>query len=787
MAPLDDHWMDVELNLLEYLCASVDVEFDVAAARAAILRSGLLATHGRSESPLERLEQAARPLGVRITRVRQTTSKVLRLLETASPLVAWAPAPGSTLPSESLDHRRVSSALRALDGLASHPEGRWIFVTARRGRYVLLSEYPAEKDSGRWVSQGELTKVLGLDHPDLVVEWGVVTPLVPCDMASESRIAADIAIQNGEAHGTTGGAGEHHAPLRWPNEDIPPLSRLFRLLKPEWIDIKVVFAFAVGVGLLSLATPLAVESLVTAVAFNRLYQQLVVLTFLLLGCLGFAAAMRALQTLVVEIIQQRLFVRVVADLAHRLPHVEREATDLGYGPETVNRFFDIVTVQKVVAQLLLDGIALILTTLASLVILAFYHPFLLGFDLVFLALMVIFVFLLGRGAIRTSIQESMAKYAVAGWLEDIARLPIAFKSERGMQLALERADGLCRRYLTMRKAHFRILFRQILFAVSLQALAGGALLGLGGWLVMSGQLTLGQLVAAELMVTTIAGSFAKLGKHLEGYYDLMASVNKLGMLFDVPIESPRGEIQHRLTHPAALRLSDLSYVYLSSHHPVFSGLNVVLPPGDSLAVIGPPGSGKSTLAELLFALRKPTGGRIEWDGIDIRELELESLRDQIGFVQNLEIFEGTIVENLRAGRYELSLEEVRRALDQVGLLEEILELPEGMHTRLSRTGAPLSTTQLVRLMVARAIASRPRLLVIDQLLDLLAPHERRELMRSLADRSNAWTFVVTTNHLDVVEACEHTLQLASPDGHEANSQLRGMLGKRPGHGHGHER
>ena len=113
----------------------------------------------------------------------------------------------------------------------------------------------------------------------------------------------------------------------------------------------------------------------------------------------------------------------------------------------------------------------------------------------------------------------------------------------GGQFALDRRINWPSNSSMPGSAHFRILMRQILFALGLQAVAATALLGLGGWLVIRGELTLGQLVAAELIVAAIVGSFAKLGKHLENFYDLLASVEKLGHLFDLPTE-PHDKLFH---------------------------------------------------------------------------------------------------------------------------------------------------------------------------------------------------------------------------------------------------
>ncbi len=354
--------------------------------------------------------------------------------------------------------------------------------------------------------------------------------------------------------------------------------------------------------------------------------------------------MRALITFIVEVLQRRLFVRVVEDLAYRLPRVRQQAFDSQYGPELTNRFFDVVTVQKSLSVLLLDGIAILLQTVIGMAVLAFYHPFLIGFDVVLLVMIAFIIFVLGRGAVSTAIDESRAKYAVGAWLEELARHPTAFKLNAGTQFALDRADQLAVNWLDARRTHFRIVMRQILFALGLQALAATALLGLGGWLVILGELTLGQLVAAELIVMIIVGSFAKLGKYTESYYDLLASVDKLGHLFDLPTESHDKLFHLREDVPATVKLRDVTYEF--GHHPVLEDLNFELSPGESVAVVGGAGCGKSTLVDLLCGIRQPSSGHVELDGIDLRELRPDSLREHVSAAGAVEIFHGSIDENV---------------------------------------------------------------------------------------------------------------------------------------------
>ena len=462
------------------------------------------------------------------------------------------------------------------------------------------------------------------------------------------------------------------------------LARLFGLIRSDWQDIRVILVFSMVVGILMLAAPIAVEALVNTVAFGRYLQPIVVLAILLLVFLGFAAVIRPLLAYVVEVIQRRLFIRVVEDLAYRLPRVQQTSFDNLNGPELLNRFFEVVTVQKVVASLLLDGIAIVLQTVIGMLVLAFYHPFLLGFDIVLLLLIAFVIFVLGRGAVQTSLTESRAKYAVAAWLQELARHPTAIKLHSGAQFGLDRADQLAVHWLDARREHFRVVLRQTLFALGLQAVAATVLLGLGGWLVIRGQLTLGQLVAAELIVMLIVGSFAKLGKHMESFYDLLTSVDKLGHLFDLPIEAHDNLFHLRDRSPARVAVRQVNYQYGSRQ--VLSNVSLEIQPGESVALVGPAGCGKSTLLDLLCGVRQPASGHIELDGIDLRELRPDSLREHIGLARGLEIFHGTIDENVHFNRPNVSTLDVREAVHAVGLLDDVLRLPEGLNTQLQTHG-----------------------------------------------------------------------------------------------------
>ncbi|MBA2113597.1 peptidase domain-containing ABC transporter [Bremerella alba] len=611
-------------------------------------------------------------------------------------------------------------------------EVRWRILIESKGRKILVRE--PLSDSQRWISIDGIRRELQLAGKDVKSRWIVGQPALSCQFSGRATSVPS----------STKGA--------------KPFARLVSLLMPERRDLWILLIFSAIIGLLALATPVAVEVLVNTVAFGRYLQPVIILALLLFTFLLFAGAMRALIIFVAEVLQRRIFIRVVEDLAYRLPRVEQREFDSRHGPELTNRFFDVVTVQKATATMLLDGVAIVLQTIIGMAVIAFYHPFLLGYDIILLLLITLVVYALGRGAVSTSIKESKSKYEVAEWLQELARNTTAFKMNGGQAYALERADNLAVNWLEARRSHFKIVLRQVLFVLTLQALAATALLGLGGWLVISGEMTLGQLVAAELIVMTILGSFAKFGKQLQNFYDLLASIDKLGQLFDLSIEQHDRLFHLREGEPARICLRNVSLS--NAQRPIFSDLSLEIDAGVSTGVYGDSGAGKSTFIGLLCGLRHPSKGGIELDDIDIKELRPDSLREHITLAGEIEIFHGTIHENIHLNRSHINAKDVRDALAIVELLDELQDLPDGLNTIVQTHGRRLSRSQAARLMLARAIVGHPRILLLDGVLDGLSDElADRMLARLQAEKS--WTLVVATSRKRLAEQCNQLVTLHS--------------------------
>jgi ABC-type bacteriocin/lantibiotic exporter with double-glycine peptidase domain len=179
----------------------------------------------------------------------------------------------------------------------------------------------------------------------------------------------------------------HAVPRRSPGQ------RLTALLRLERSDILTLLAFALGVGLLSIVVPAAIEALVNTVAFGVLLWPVVVLSLVMCAFLALASVLRAMQTLVAEYLQRRLFVRTVEAFTDHFARAEIEAFDGRNPTDIVNRFFEVASAQKALSTLLVDGIGIVMITVVGLVVLSFYHPYLLTFALVMVGLV---AFLLGH-------------------------------------------------------------------------------------------------------------------------------------------------------------------------------------------------------------------------------------------------------------------------------------------------------------------------------------------------------------------------------------------------------
>ena len=525
-----------------------------------------------------------------------------------------------------------------------------------------------------------------------------------------------------------------------------PWQRMVRLLELEKKDLLQILYYAIFSGIVTLSLPLGIQAIINLIQGAQISSSWIVLVLLVTLGVIFAGALQIMQLRIIETVQQRIFTRTSFEYSYRFPKIKLEELRNEYPPELANRFFDTLTVQKGLSKLLIDVPTAILQIIFALLLLSFYHPFFIIFGILLLGLIfVVFKYTAVRG-LETSLDESKNKYKVAHWIQEIARSLVSFKLSGSTDLALTKTDGLVSGYLQARESHFRILVIQLVQMITFKVFVTAGLLVIGGALVLSQEMNIGQFVAAEIIILLVIASVEKLIIGLESFYDVLTSLEKLGQVVDKDLESQQGESPD-FSEELTVELEDVSYEVSDRNTPILSGVSLTIEPGARIMVKGESGSGKSSLLRIIAGLIEPTSGHMFANQFSVESLYLNHFRQHLGLSLAMEApFEGTIRENLAFGNPDITDRDILTALDQVGLTGFIQEQPKGLNTVLHPEGKQISYTISKKLVLARAIAKHPKILILEDPLDHFSETESRRLIDFLTHKDRPWALIVVSDN-----------------------------------------
>lgn len=547
-------------------------------------------------------------------------------------------------------------------------------------------------------------------------------------------------------------------------EPMHPLRRLFRLLNTERKTINYILFYAIGVGLIGLVLPLGIQAIVELISGGLFFSSVYVLIGLVILGVLFAGVLQLVQITLVENLQRRVFTKAALEFAFRIPRIRLESLFGSYGPELVNRFFDVINIQKSLPKVLIDLSSATIQILAGLLLLSLYHPFFIFFSAVLLGTLFVIFYLTGPRGLQSSINESKYKYKVAQWLEELARALNSFKLAGNSDLPLNRTDHNVTNYLKYRKSHFKILMTQFSAIVFFKALITGGLLIVGTFLVVDRQITLGQFVASEIVIILILNSVEKLITYMDEIYDLITAVDKVSHVTDMPLDRTGGiDFPKQVDSKGfSLVLKNLSYTYPNGKYPTINNLNLEIPSGERVCIAGPGGSGKTTLTNIISGFQSSFTGIVTINGFSIRDLDLTHLRDSIAKnISHEDIFDGTILENITVGKPMESPADAVNALKKVHLDDRVNELPEGLHTHLVSGGKGFSSTFISRLILARCLAKRPQLIILNDFFEGMKKSDKLDLIEMLTDHTNHWTLLAVSNDPVIMSACDRVAVLAN--------------------------
>lgn len=542
-------------------------------------------------------------------------------------------------------------------------------------------------------------------------------------------------------------------------KDLSPVKRLFRLLGEEKRDIFYVFVYAAFVGIVSLTLPLGIQATVELVSGGVVFSSIYLLVGLvLLGILA-AGGLQILQMTMVEYIQRRVFTKAALEFTFRLPRMKVESLTNLHTPELVNRFFDVLTIQKGLPKLFGDLMSGTIQILFGLLLLSFYHPFFVFFGLVLVLTLVLIFRLTGPKGLQSSIQESKYKYKVVYWLEEIARVLNSFKISGNTNLPIKKTEYNVNSYLLHRKAHFRVLLSQYGYIVLFKAAITGGLLIIGTSLVISREITLGQFVASEVIIILILSSVEKIITYMDVVYDMLTAVDKISQVTDLPLEKVGGIDLRKedVDRGFSIEIKNMSYAYPGSGDLALRDINLAISCGTKLCISGPNDSGKTTLTNTLAGLNHKYKGIITINNYSLRDLDYTNMRDKVAKnVSQEDIFEGSILDNITVGKPQVSVSDAIEAIQMVGLSDKINTLPNGLNTHILSGGKGFSSSFVSKLILARCLVKKPKLMILNDFFHSFQRSEKEKLIGLVMDMSIC-TVVAVSNDPAVMSACDRVV------------------------------
>ncbi|MFZ4678731.1 MAG: peptidase domain-containing ABC transporter [Flavobacterium sp.] len=541
---------------------------------------------------------------------------------------------------------------------------------------------------------------------------------------------------------------------------MSPLQRLINLLKLDKRDISQVFFYAIFAGLVSLSLPLGIQAIINLIQSGRVSVSWIVLVIIVIIGVALVGILSIMQLRITENLQQKIFVRSSFEFGYRLPKIKFEELYNQYPPELANRFFDTITIQKGASKLLIDFSTALLQIVFGIILLSLYHPFFIFFGLTLLFLLyIIFKFSYNSG-LSTSLKESKFKYKVVSWLQEIARNNFSFRKETSFEFALNKNNNLVSQYLDYREKHFEIIKRQYFQLIIFKVIITAGLLFIGGYLVLNQKMNIGQFVAAEIIILLVINSVEKIVVGLETLYDVLTAVEKIGQITDFQIETSQSITNEICYNNISIEAENINYKFPESTANVLNKISFKIENSEKILLDGDNGSGKTTLIRILSGLIQPTSGAFFINDDTYRKIDLQQYRSQIATIINGETpFEGTILENITFNNPAITQENIKWAIESVKLGSFIKSLPKGLETKIFPEGKQLSSSNAQKILLARSIVNKPKILFYEDALDRMDADVAKEIIDFLTSNENKWTLIVSSKNPYWKEKCTRKITM----------------------------
>lgn len=540
-----------------------------------------------------------------------------------------------------------------------------------------------------------------------------------------------------------------------------PVKRILQVIKLEKNEISSVYFYAILNGLIQLSLPLGIQSIISFVLGGAITTSLVVLICLVVLGVFLNGMLQVNQMRLIEKVEQKIFVRYSFEFAERIPKLNLQAVDGYYLPELINRFFDTVSLQKGISKLLLDIPTATIQIVFGLLLLSFYHPVFIFFGLLLVLIVYVVLKITSAKGMESSLQESDYKYAVAGWLQEMARVVKSFKFAKHTSLNIQKTDRLVTGYLHHRTTHFKILLWQYWSLIGFKVLITAAMLIVGSVLLVSQQLNIGQFIAAEIIILMVITSVEKLIVSLDKVYDVLTSVEKLGKVTDKPTEEEGTVDLKNEQEGLSVEMNRVNFNYQDKEHTnqnTLSDISLTIEKNEKVCIMGRGGAGKSTLLRLLTGSYKNFSGTLLINNIPVTNYRLQSLREQTGILFNQQdIFEGTLLENITMGWPDISGQHILEVAEKIGLKKYLSGLPQGFNTPLAPAGKKMPQKIIQKILLLRALINNPRLVLLEEPFNGIEEEIQHQIIDYLLHQMPHQTLLVISNDQAFAAQCDKVI------------------------------
>jgi subfamily B ATP-binding cassette protein HlyB/CyaB len=535
---------------------------------------------------------------------------------------------------------------------------------------------------------------------------------------------------------------------------IPALVRYRHILR----DVLIASFF---LQLLALVSPLFFQIVIDKVLVHKGLTTLEVLAIGLIVVFTFDVAIGGLRTYLFAHTTSRVDAELGSKLFSHLTHLPLAYFQARRVGDSVARVRELDTIREFLTSSALTVVIDLFFAIVFLAVMYVYSPTLLLVVLITLPLYAIIVLTVAP-LLRAKIDEKFARGAEnqSFLVESITGVETlkAMAVEPQMQARWERqlAGYVKTGFQAAMLANWG---RQAIELV--QKLSTVALLFFGARLVINGSMTVGELVAFNMLASNAAGPILRLAQLAQDFQQARIAVDRLGDILNAPTEPQTSP--SRASLPAlrgAIHIERVTFRYRAGGREVLNDVELEVAPGEVIGVVGPSGSGKSTLAKLVQRLHTPESGRVLVDGVDLALVDPAWLRRQVGVVlQENILFNRSVRENIALADPALPMERVVAAAKLAGAHDFILELPEAYDTRIDERGSNLSGGQRQRIAIARALAIDPRILIFDEATSALDAESEEIIQHNLKVMAQGRTLIIIAHRLSAVRQADRIVTL----------------------------